>query len=42
MILPENLRGEIIIIETIKDVTGCILIEEEITEVVDVVPAEFL
>ena len=41
MILPENLRREIIIIEPTDDVTGCTVIGEEITEVLDLIPAEF-
>jgi transposase len=41
MILPENLRREIIIIEPTEDVTGCTIIGEEITEVLDLIPAEF-
>lgn len=41
MILPENLRREIIIIEPAEDVTGCTIIGEEVTEVLDLIPAEF-
>ncbi|MFC6194115.1 IS66 family transposase [Dyadobacter subterraneus] len=41
MILPENLRREIIIIEPTEDVTGCTIIGEEVTEVLDLIPAEF-
>ena len=41
MILPENLRREIIIIEPTEDVTGCTVIGEEVTEVLDLIPAEF-
>jgi transposase len=41
MVLPENLRREIIIIEPIEDVTGCVIIGEEVTEVLDMIPAEF-
>jgi transposase len=41
MLLPENLRREIIIIEPTEDVTGCTIIGEEVTEVLDVIPAEF-
>lgn len=41
MILPENLRREIIIIEPTEDVTGCSVIGEEVTEVLDLIPAEF-
>jgi transposase len=41
MLLPENLRREIIIIEPAEDVTGCTIIGEEVTEVLDLIPAEF-
>jgi transposase len=41
MLLPENLRREIIIIEPTEDVTGCTIIGEEVTEVLDLIPAEF-
>lgn len=41
MILPENLRREIIIIEPTEDITGCTIIGEEVTEVLDLIPAEF-
>jgi transposase len=41
MSLPENLRREIILIEPEEDVTGCILIGEEATEVLEITPAEF-
>ncbi|MCE7042833.1 IS66 family transposase [Dyadobacter sp. CY312] len=41
MLLPENLRREIIIIEPTEDVTGCTVIGEEVTEVLDLIPAEF-
>jgi transposase len=41
MVLPENLRREIIIIEPTEDVTGCTIIGEEVTEVLDLIPAEF-
>ena len=40
MLLPENLRREVIIIEPEEDVTGCAIIGEEVTEVLDVIPAE--
>lgn len=40
MTLPEELRREIIIIEPNEDVSGCVLIGEEVTEVLDIVPAE--
>jgi transposase len=41
MILPESLRREITIIELAEDVTGCTIIGEEVTEVLDLIPAEF-
>lgn len=41
MTLPENLRREEIIIEPEEDVSGCVKIGEEITEVLDLIPAEF-
>jgi transposase len=41
MSLPENLRREIIIIEPAEDTTGCTKIGEEITEVLELIPAEF-
>lgn len=41
MALPENLRREEIIIEPDEDVSGCVKIGEEITEVLDLIPAEF-
>ncbi|MDQ6482643.1 IS66 family transposase [Dyadobacter sp. LHD-138] len=41
MILPENLRREVIIIEPTEDVTGCTVIGEDVTEVLDLIPAEF-
>lgn len=41
MALPENLRREVIIIEPTEDVTGCIVIGEDITEVLSLNPAEF-
>jgi len=40
MKLPENLRREEIIIEPTEDVSDCQLIGEDITEVLDIVPAE--
>jgi transposase len=39
--LPSNLRREEIIIEPEEDVTGCVRIEAEVTEVLEVTPAEF-
>lgn len=41
MLLPENLRRETIIIEPTEDVSGCVMIGEEVTEVLDLAPAEF-
>ncbi len=41
MALPEELRRETIIIEPAEDVSDCIRIGEEVTEVLDLVPAEF-
>ena len=41
MTLPENLRREVIIIEPKEDVSDCVKIGEEITEVLDLIPAEF-
>ncbi|MEQ9303623.1 MAG: IS66 family transposase, partial [Marinoscillum sp.] len=40
MTLPEELRREEIIIEPIEDVSGCVKIGEEVTEVLDIIPAE--
>jgi transposase len=40
MLLPENLRREVIITEPEQDVTGCTIIGEEVTEVLDLIPAE--
>ena len=40
MTLPENLRREIIIIEPTEDVSDCVRIGEDITEVLDFIPAE--
>jgi len=39
MALPENLRREIIIIEPTEDVSDCVPIGEDITEVLDIIPA---
>ncbi|TDE08424.1 hypothetical protein [Dyadobacter psychrotolerans] len=41
MMLPENLRREIIIIEPTEAVTGCTISGEEVTEVLDMISAEF-
>lgn len=41
MTLPESLRRETIIIEPTEDVSGCVKIGEEVTEVLDLIPAEF-
>lgn len=40
MALPENLRREVIIIEPTEDVSGCTRIDTEITEVLELIPAE--
>jgi transposase len=40
MALPPELRREIIVIEPQEDVTGCQLMGEEITEVLELIPAE--
>ena len=40
MTLPEELRREEIIIEPEEDTTGCVHIGDDVTEVLDVVPAE--
>ena len=40
MTLPENLRRETIIVEPSEDVSGCVVIGEDITEVLDIIPAE--
>lgn len=39
--LPSNLRREEIIVEPSEDVSGCTRIGEEVTEVLEVTPAEF-
>ena len=39
--LPSNLRREEIIIEPQEDVTDCVRLEDEVTEVLEVIPAEF-
>lgn len=41
MVLPETLRRETIYIEPEEDVTGFTVIGEEVTEVLDLIPAEF-
>lgn len=41
MTLPENLRRETIIIEPVEDLTDCKKIGEEVTEVLELIPAEF-
>lgn len=41
MTLPENLRRETILIEPAEDVSDCTVIGEEVTEVLDLIPAEF-
>jgi len=40
MALPENLRREVILIEPAEDVSNCTCIGEEITEVLELIPAE--
>ena len=40
MTLPENLRRETIVIEPDEDVSDCVVIGEDITEVLDIIPAE--
>ena len=40
MALPDNLRREVIVIEPAEDVSGCICIGEEVTEVLELIPAE--
>lgn len=40
MTLPGNLRREIIIIEPKEDVSGCVVIGEDVTEVLDIIQAE--
>jgi transposase len=39
--LPAELRREVIVIEPEEDVTGCTLMGEEATEVLELIPAEF-
>lgn len=41
MVLPEALRRETIFIEPEEDVMGCAVIGEEVTEVLELIPAEF-
>jgi transposase len=41
MPLPEGLRRETVVIEPEGDLTGCTLIGEEVTEVLEIIPAEF-
>lgn len=41
MALPENLRRETIIVEPEEDVSDCVKIGEDVTEVLDLIPAEF-
>lgn len=40
MALPEELRREVIVIEPTEDVSDCVCIREEITEVLELIPAE--
>jgi transposase len=39
--LPAELRREVIIIEPEEDVSGCTIIGEDVTEVLELIPAEF-
>lgn len=41
MSLPETLRRETVVIEPEEDVTGCTLIGQDVTEVLELTPAEF-
>jgi transposase len=41
MVLPEDLRREVIILEPTEDVSDCKVIGQEITEVLELTPAEF-
>jgi transposase len=41
MALPENLRREVIILEPTEDVSDCKVIGQEVTEVLELTPAEF-
>lgn len=41
MALPENLRRETIVLEPTEDVSDCKLIGQEVTEVLELTPAEF-
>jgi len=41
MVLPQDLRRETIFIEPEQDVTGCTIIGQEVTEVLELTPAEF-
>ena len=41
MVLPENLRREDITLEPTEDISGCKVIGEEVTEVLELAPAEF-
>jgi transposase len=41
MQLPESLRRETILIEPVEDTAGCALIGEEVTEVLELIPAQF-
>lgn len=41
MILPENPRREIIIIELKEGITGCTIIGEKITKVLNLIPVDF-
>mgnify|MGYP005852327897 CR=1 FL=1 len=41
MTLPENLRREVVVLEPTEEVSGCKVIGEETTEVLELTPAEF-
>jgi transposase len=41
MVLPENLRREVITLEPTEDVSDCKVIGQEVTEVLELTPAEF-
>lgn len=41
MALPETLRRETVTLEPSEDLTGCVKIGEEVTEVLELIPAEF-
>lgn len=41
MTLPVELRREVTIIEPDEDISGCVLIGEDVTEVLEIIPTEF-